>query len=158
MQRAPDRIVAAVLGAAQRDRPELPDHSYNNNMKGWGPELCARRPDITMEMVDDFLTNMYRERADFVYTVTRDFVRSCQTPMLVLPDDTPRHPYAVAMEIACARAEVRSERLSLEGAQGPDSAKRCNTCASSSGSTDPRWLEGGSGHEHWCPGSRGSHS
>jgi hypothetical protein len=26
---------------------------------------------------------------DFVYTVTRDFVRNCQTPILVLPDDMP---------------------------------------------------------------------
>jgi hypothetical protein len=46
-----------------------------------------------------FLTNMYGgARADFVYTVTRDFVRNCQTPILVLPDDVPGHPYAVAME------------------------------------------------------------
>ena len=37
-------------------------------------------------------------RADFVYTVTRDFVRSCKTPILVLPDDVPGHPYVVAME------------------------------------------------------------
>jgi len=33
--------------------------SYNNNMKDWGPELCARRPDITVAMVDTFLINMY---------------------------------------------------------------------------------------------------
>ena len=68
-------------------------------MKSWGPELCARRPDITMAMVDTFLTNMYGgARADFVYTVTRDFVRNCRTPILVLPDDVPAHPYDVAME------------------------------------------------------------
>src|SRR5438128_10881233 len=67
-------------------------------MQGWGSELCARRPDITMAMVEAFLPNMYRARADFVYTVTRDFVRNCQTPILVLPDDVPAHPYAVAME------------------------------------------------------------
>ena len=67
-------------------------------MQGWGPELCARRPDITMAMVEAFLTNMYQARADFVYTVTREFVRNCQTPILVLPDDVPAHPYAVAME------------------------------------------------------------
>src|SRR6202007_57627 len=68
-------------------------------MKEWGPELCARRPDITMAMVDTFLTNMYGgARADFVYTVTRGFVRNCQTPILGLPDDVPGHPYAVAME------------------------------------------------------------
>ena len=32
--------------------------------------------------------------------MTRDFVRGCQTPILVLPDDVPAHPYAVAMETA----------------------------------------------------------
>ena len=98
LQRAPERIVAAVLAQPSGFRPELPDLSYQNNMKGWGPALCAHRPDITMAMVHDFLTNMYTKRADFVYTVTRDFVRSCQTPILVLPDDVPAHPYAVAME------------------------------------------------------------
>jgi hypothetical protein len=52
-----------------------------------------------MAMVDTFLGNMYGgARADFVYTVTRDFVRNCQTPILVLPDDVAGHPYAVAME------------------------------------------------------------
>ena len=78
----------------------MPDRSYENNMQGWGPALSASRPDITMEMVDRFLTRMYRTDADFVWTVTRDFVRSCQTPILVLPDDTPGHPYDVAMESA----------------------------------------------------------
>jgi hypothetical protein len=51
-----------------------------------------------MEMVDRFLKNMYCANPDFVFTVTRDFVRSCETPVLVLPDDVPAHPYAVAME------------------------------------------------------------
>ncbi len=98
LQRAGDRVVAAVPAQPSGYRPEMPDLSYHNNMQGWGPELCARRPDITMAMVEAFLTNMYRARADFVYTVTRDFVRDCQTPILVLPDDVPGHPYAVAME------------------------------------------------------------
>ena len=53
-----------------------------------------------MEMVDRFLTRMYRTSHDFVFTVTRDFVRTCQTPVLILPDDIPAHPYAVAMEAA----------------------------------------------------------
>jgi hypothetical protein len=35
---------------------------------------------------------------DFVFTVTRDFVKTVQTPVLVMPDDVPAHPYAVAME------------------------------------------------------------
>jgi hypothetical protein len=51
---------------------------------------------------------MYRTNPDFVFTVTRDFVRNCQTPVLILPDDIPAHPYAVAMEAAmlAPKAEV----------------------------------------------------
>ena len=97
LKRAPDRIVAAIASQPSGVRKELPNLSYESNMKGWGPEIVRRRPDITMEMVDKFLTRMYRN-ADFVYTVTRDFVRACQTPVLVMPDDSPPHPYAVAME------------------------------------------------------------
>jgi pimeloyl-ACP methyl ester carboxylesterase len=108
LERAPDRVVAAVLAQPSGWRPEMPTMNYDNNMKGWGPELVKRRPDITMEMVDKFLTKMYRTNPDFVFTVTRDFVRKCQTPVLILPDDVPAHPYAVAMEAAmlAPKAEV----------------------------------------------------
>lgn len=100
LRRAPNRVIAAVLAQPSGFRPELPDLFYQNNIKGWGPALCDRRPDITMTMVDAFLSKMYRANADFVFTVTRDFVRECCTPILVLPDDIPAHPYAVAMESA----------------------------------------------------------
>ena len=108
LRRAPARIVAAVLAQPSGSRPEMRDLFYDNNIKGWGPALTARRPEITMEMVDKFLTRMYRTNADFVFTVTRDFVRKCQTPVLILPDDIPAHPYAVAMEAAmlAPKAEV----------------------------------------------------
>jgi pimeloyl-ACP methyl ester carboxylesterase len=100
LRRAPDRIVAAVLAQPSGSRPEMRDLFYDNNMKTWGPELVKRRPEISMETVDKFLTKMYRTNPDFVFTVTRDFVRKCQTPVLILPDDIPPHPYAVAMEAA----------------------------------------------------------
>jgi pimeloyl-ACP methyl ester carboxylesterase len=98
LQRAPNRVAAAVLAQPSGSRPEMRDLFYNNNMAGWGPELCARRPEVTMAMVEPFLNRMYRSNPDFVFTVTRDFVRACQTPILVLPDDVPAHPYTVAME------------------------------------------------------------
>src|SRR5262245_32073141 len=108
LERAPNRVVAAVLAQPSGSRPEARDLFYDNNSKGWGPELVKRRPDVTMETVDRFLTKMYRTNPDFVFTVTRDFVKSCQTPVLILPDDIPAHPYAVAMEAAmlAPRAEV----------------------------------------------------
>ncbi len=108
LERAPNRIVAAVLAQPSGSRPEMRDLFYETNSKGWGPELVKRRPEITMDMVDRFLTRMYRTNPDFVFTVTRDFVRKCQTPVLILPDDIPAHPYAVAMEAAmlAPKAEV----------------------------------------------------
>ena len=108
LKRAPDRIVAAVLAQPSGSRPEARDFFYDGNMKSWGPELIKRRPDLTMETVDKFLTRMYRTDPDFVFTVSRDFVRNCPTPVLILPDDVPAHPYAVAMEAAmlAPKAEV----------------------------------------------------
>src|SRR5947208_3564301 len=100
LRRAPTRIVAAVLAQPSGFRPEMPDLFYQNNITGWGPALVKRRPEITMAMVDRFLTKMYRTNPDFVFTVSRDFVRSIQTPLLVAPDDVPAHPYKVAMEVA----------------------------------------------------------
>jgi hypothetical protein len=69
-------------------------------MMNWLPEITRKRPDITKEMAEKYLTNMYRRNPDFVMTVTRDFVKNCQTPVLVLPDDTAAHSYAVAVESA----------------------------------------------------------
>ena len=108
LKRAPDRVAAAVLVQPSGSRPELRDYFYDSNMTNWGPELVRRRSDITLETVEKFLTRMYRTDPDFVFTVTRDFVRRCQTPVLILPDDIPAHPYAVAMESAmlAPQAEV----------------------------------------------------
>jgi pimeloyl-ACP methyl ester carboxylesterase len=108
LKRAPDRVVAAVLAQPSGFRPEMPTLFYDNNMMGWGPQLVKRRPDITMDMVEKYLTRMYKN-IDFVISVNRDFVRHCQTPVLILPDDIPAHPYAVAMEAAmlAPNAEVR---------------------------------------------------
>jgi len=108
LKRAPNRVVAAVLAQPSGFRKEKPTLFYDNNMTGWGPDLVKRRPEITMPMVDKFLTKMYRTNPDFVFTVTRDFVKNLQTPVLILPDDIDAHPYAVAMEAAmlAPKAEV----------------------------------------------------
>ncbi|HEY7293299.1 MAG TPA: alpha/beta hydrolase [Vicinamibacterales bacterium] len=100
LKRAPNRVVAAVLAQPSGFRPELPTLFYDGNVTGWGADLVKRRPEITTTAVEQFLTRMYKTNADFVFTVTRDFVRNCQTPVLILPDDIPAHPYAVAMEAA----------------------------------------------------------
>jgi pimeloyl-ACP methyl ester carboxylesterase len=108
LKRAPGRVVAAVPAQPVGFRPEAPNVMYDLSMTGWGAELVKRRPELTTEMVEKFVTKMFRTNADFIFTVTRDFVRNCQTPVLVLPDDVPAHSYAVAMECAmlAPKAEV----------------------------------------------------
>ena len=108
IKRAPDRIVAGILTQPSGFRKETPTSSYDSNMKGWGPDLVKHKPEIKMDTVERYLKNMYGNKPDFVYTVTRDFVKSVQTPVLILPDDSPPHPYVVAMESAmlAPKAEV----------------------------------------------------
>ena len=107
LERAPDRVVAGVLAQPVGFRVEAPDRFYESNMSGWGAEIVQHRTEFTVAMVDAFVDKMYRN-VDFVITVTRDFVRNCQTPVLILPDETPAHPYVVAMEAAmlAPQAEV----------------------------------------------------
>ena len=100
LKRAPNRVVAAVLAQPVGFRPEAPTVLYDGSKTGWEPDFLKRRSDVTPDTVEKYLTKMFRTDADFVFTVKRDFVRSCQTPVLILPDDVPAHPFAVAMEAA----------------------------------------------------------
>src|SRR5436190_21274970 len=101
LKRAPNPIAAAVLAQPVGWRPEMRDPKYPGTFwKGWGAPLIAKRPEITSQTTDRFVTKMFETDPDFVFTVTRDFVRSCQNPVLLLPDEVPAHPYAVAMECA----------------------------------------------------------
>jgi pimeloyl-ACP methyl ester carboxylesterase len=100
IKRAPNRVVAAVPAQPVGFRPELPNALYDSQKTGWAEPLVKRRADITAASADQFLTRMFRNNPDFVLTVTRDFVKSCQTPVLVLPDDTAGHSLSVAIESA----------------------------------------------------------
>jgi len=109
LKRAPNRVVAAVLAQPVGWRPEMRDRKYQGAFwSGWPAQITAKRPEITMQTADEFVTKMFETNPDFLFTVTRDFVRSCQNPILVLPDDVPAHPLAVAMECAmlAPKAEV----------------------------------------------------
>src|SRR5712692_3897960 len=69
MERAPDRVVAAVVSQPIGHRPENPDVMYNSGKDVWAKELRERRPDVSMETIEAYLHNLYRVRPDFVYSV-----------------------------------------------------------------------------------------
>ena len=100
LKRAGDRIVAAVLVHPSGYISSHPNIFVDLNKMNWAPRFMESRPEITDIMISEFLDNMYTSRADFVFTVDRNFVRNCQTPLLILPDDIPPHPYLTAMETA----------------------------------------------------------
>jgi pimeloyl-ACP methyl ester carboxylesterase len=99
MEKAPNRILAGVLCQPVGHRPENPDVMYNSGLNSWAPALLEQRPDLSMETLVAYLDNLYRVQPDFVYSVTRDFVRGCETPMLVMPDDVAAHPYQVCVDV-----------------------------------------------------------
>jgi pimeloyl-ACP methyl ester carboxylesterase len=100
MERAPQRVAAAILSQPVGHRPEKPDFMYESGRNNWAKEFLERRPDVSMATIERYLHNLYRVRPDFVYSVSRDFAKSCQTPMLVLPDDVVAHPLQVSIDIA----------------------------------------------------------
>jgi len=109
LKRAPNRVAAAVMAQPVGWRPEMRDRKYQGAFwSGWPAQINAKRPEITVQTADQFVTKMFETNPDFLFTVTRDFMHSCQNPILVLPDDVPAHPYAVAMECAmlAPKAEV----------------------------------------------------
>jgi pimeloyl-ACP methyl ester carboxylesterase len=100
MQRAPDRVVAAVFCQTVGHRPEDPTVMSRHGKENWVPDFIKRRPDVPPETIEQYLHNLYAVQPDFLYSVSRDFIRSCRTPMLVLPDDIPAHPLQTSLDVA----------------------------------------------------------
>src|ERR1700739_2252762 len=86
LKRAPNRIVAAVVAQPVGFRPEMRDPPFAGSFWATWPALVtAKWPQISKATADQFVTKMFETNPDFVFAVTRDVVRSCQTPVLVLP-------------------------------------------------------------------------
>jgi pimeloyl-ACP methyl ester carboxylesterase len=96
IEQAPARVAAAVLqqpiGISGGNRP-----LYEQMWRSWGTRL-SRRPDVSRDDIEAFGTMMWRD--DFVLSVSRDFLRRCPTPLLVLPGTDNYHPTAVGREVA----------------------------------------------------------
>jgi pimeloyl-ACP methyl ester carboxylesterase len=97
IEQAPERVLTAVLqqpiSIAEGNR-----QLYEQMWRTWGTRLAEDRSDIDPQAVELFGTRMWER--DFVVSVTRDFVASCATPLLVLPGSDRYHPTAAGREIA----------------------------------------------------------
>jgi pimeloyl-ACP methyl ester carboxylesterase len=98
----PQRVTAAVLQnpighAENRD-------AFAELSALWTKGIRERRPETDEATLRGFTERMFG--GDFVFSVTRDFVRRCPTPLLVLPGDDVLHPAAIAAEIAALAPDV----------------------------------------------------
>ncbi len=100
IERAPERVVAAVFCQTVGHLPDDPDVMYRSGQEIWAPELLGGRSDLDQDAIDKYLHNLYRVNPDFLYSVSRDLIRKCQTPILVLPDDIPAHPLQTSIDVA----------------------------------------------------------
>jgi pimeloyl-ACP methyl ester carboxylesterase len=82
MQRAPDRVVAAVFCQSVGHRPEDPTVMYRHGKEHWVPDFMQRRPAVPLDTIETYLHNLYAVQPDFLSSVSRDVIRNCRTPML----------------------------------------------------------------------------
>ena len=94
---APDRVTAAVLQNPIGLHPEFPSY-FTDSFSEWSKEQHAARPDLDRAAVQAFGRNMWG--GEFVYSVSREFVRHCSVPCLVLPGDDTPHPAVIGAELA----------------------------------------------------------
>ena len=69
-------------------------------MDNWAPDFMKRRTDVSTDTIEKYMHDLYAVHPDLLYSVSRDFIRNCQTPMLVLPDDVPSHPLQTSIDVA----------------------------------------------------------
>ncbi len=97
IEAAPARVTAAVLqqpiGLSPKNR-EL----FYEMFDGWAKALMAERPELNQAAFRPFRERMYG--GDFVFNVSRDFVKTVKTPLLVLCGADDYHPTPISEDIA----------------------------------------------------------
>jgi pimeloyl-ACP methyl ester carboxylesterase len=97
IQVAPRRTSAAVLQNPIGLNPEFPTY-FPDGFAEWSKEQRAARPDLDPAALESFGERMWSD--DFVFAVSRDFVKRVETPCLVLPGNDKPHPTAAGLELA----------------------------------------------------------
>jgi pimeloyl-ACP methyl ester carboxylesterase len=96
MQAAPERVAAAVL-QQPIGRSEENQRAFYEMFDTWADELKPRYPNVPLQAWQQFRSHMYD--GDFVFNVSREFVRRCLIPMLVLLGNDLYHPSQTSREI-----------------------------------------------------------
>jgi len=102
----PSRVAAAVL----QNPIGLGDNrdTWDDGVKAYGETVRAHDLSITWETIESFGRNMFG--GDFVFSVTRDFVRNCRTPLYLQPGSDKPHPAATSAEIAALAPNIEVQQ------------------------------------------------
>ncbi len=96
MKAAPGRVTAAVL--QQSIGFDGNRALFYEMFQAWADAIKDDHPEANEDAWQSFKSNMYD--GDFDFNVGRDFVKSCDVPMLVLMGDDSYHPQVTSREIA----------------------------------------------------------
>jgi hypothetical protein len=72
--------------------------TWDEAVSGFGKLMIERDPSLTEATIKKFGHNMFG--GEFVFSVSRDFVRRCATPLLLQPGTDKPHPAETSAEIA----------------------------------------------------------
>jgi len=92
----PERVAAALL--QQTIGADNNRDAFYEMFDSWAGPLREAHPEISEADLTSFRSNMYD--GDFLYNVSREFVKACPTPLLLLLGDDLYHPQSTSREVA----------------------------------------------------------
>jgi pimeloyl-ACP methyl ester carboxylesterase len=105
-QMAPERITAAVLQnpiGFHENRA-----TWDDIVRGFARTMLERDPTLSDDVIQQFGRNMFG--GDFVFSVSREFVRGCRTPLLLQPGSDTPHPAETSAEIARLAPNLEAQK------------------------------------------------
>ncbi len=105
IQLAPARVASAVLvqptGIDEESKKVL-----HGSRPEWVQQMLDKNPQLDRAAVDRFGEKMWT--GEFVLSVTREWVKTCKTPLYVLPGIDVAHPNAIGKNIAALAPNARA--------------------------------------------------
>ena len=121
IEAAPSRVAGAVLVQPIGHSEDNRDAFYAM-FDAWANDLRPQRSEVSEADWADFRARMYD--GDFVFNVSRDFVRGVDHPLMILMGDDLYHPEAISREVADLAPRAQLIEAWKEGPAVEASAQR----------------------------------
>jgi pimeloyl-ACP methyl ester carboxylesterase len=82
--------------------------TWDEAVKGYSETVRGRDPSVSEATIQAFGKNMFGP--DFVFSVTRDFVKNCTTPIFLQPGTDKPHPAHTSDEIAALAPNIEVQK------------------------------------------------